>query len=140
MTPVLHAEVLFKTRKCMGVDSAKRQQLGMSPVTARNQLVQQLLFHMAHKCGDDICFQCKQKKIPWLHSEDPKSLFFDLNNVWFSHRACNYGAARITRNKTHGIGAYKRGCRCEICKESKRKITRESNRRVRGIKPENYRR
>lgn len=63
----------------------------------------------------DICFRCKEKidsvddfsidhKDPWLHSTDPKKLFFDLENVAFSHEKCNYKhRKRATKSKNkHG--------------------------------------
>lgn len=81
----------------------KRQQLGMNPSTASNRLVKDTLFRLASEAGY-VCFHCKlpltretfsvEHKTPWLDSEDPKTAFFDQNNVAFSHLACNVGAAR----------------------------------------------
>lgn len=77
---------------------ARVSQLGMSFTAARARLVKQLLFQAIQKLGQDICFKCSKKivnlnelsiehKKPWLHV-DPK-LFWDLNNVTFSHQRCN---------------------------------------------------
>ena len=37
---------------------------------------------------------------PWLDSEDPVGLFFDLKNISFSHRNCNSSAARRPTKKS----------------------------------------
>jgi len=129
----------------------KKAQLGMAVGTARNKLQKKLMFMFAQKCGMDNCFQCGKKiesidqlsiehKIPWLHSDDPIGLFMDLDNIAFSHLSCNIAAGR---NKPlpqcPSRGNYANGCRCEPCVELKRKTNRESNRRVRGSDPKNYR-
>ena len=82
----------------------KKRQLGMDPSTASNRLVKDILWDYIVKCGDDHCHVCKNQltrddfsiehKDPWLHSEDPLGLFFDIDNIAFSHKSCNYGAAR----------------------------------------------
>lgn len=128
----------------------KKRQLGMAPGTARNKLVKRLMFKLAQKCSQDICFQCEERiedfdelsiehKIPWLHSDNPVRLYFDLDNVCFSHLCCNNKAARSDHRKKHGKKRYEKGCRCDICIGAKRKSTRESNRRIRGTNPENFR-
>ena len=89
----------------------KQLQLGMNPSTAQHALKKQLMFYLAQQCGMDDCFQCGGKienkedlsvehKIPWLDSEDPKALFFDLDNVAFSHLTCNVKARRVTNRTT----------------------------------------
>lgn len=88
----------------MGQKEKKTQQLGMNPATASNRLVKDLLFTMLRDLGLDRCYHCSaqldrdtfsiEHKIPWLDSEDPLTLFFDLHNIAFSHKSCNYGAAR----------------------------------------------
>lgn len=40
-----------------------------------------------------------EHKTPWLDSEDPKALFFDLNNIAFSHLSCNVSAAKHPNKK-----------------------------------------
>lgn len=80
--------------------------------TASNKLKKSLMFSMIVKLELDICFQCGRKintcdemsvehKIPWLHSKDPKALFFSLDNIAFSHLKCNIGAARPVNKKYH---------------------------------------
>lgn len=121
----------------------KDKQLGMPHGTARAKLNKSLLFELAKKCSLDICFQCKEKiteistfsiehKTPWMHSEEPVKLYFDLDNIAFSHLRCNIKEAR---NPLKGTGkhpsaeAYKKGCRCSECKDIAR--LRIANQRAR---------
>lgn len=113
------------------ISDKKKSQLGMDPGTAQSQLKKSILFKLVQKCGDDICHHCKKKietedelsiehKTPWLDSENPKELFFDLDNISFSHLSCNIKAARKNKTMTHGIlSSYKKGCRCDVCREVK---------------------
>lgn len=83
----------------------KAKQLGMNPSTAGGRLRKTIIFNFAQKLNLDICFQCGEKigsieefsiehKIPWLNSETPVDLFFNLDNIAFSHLSCNCKAAR----------------------------------------------
>ena len=83
----------------------KSEQLGMSIGTASHHLRKSIIFNFCKKLNLDICYQCNNKienieefsiehKIPYLHSSNPKELFFDLENIAFSHLKCNCGAAR----------------------------------------------
>jgi hypothetical protein len=83
----------------------KIAQLGMDPATASHRLLKDLLFklaidagHKCHHCRGDLTRETLsiEHKQPWLDSDDPKSLFFDLENVAFSHKACNFrNATRV---------------------------------------------
>ena len=86
----------------------KEQQLGMNPGTAANQLRKIILFDFVKINHLDICFHCNdiiksenelsiEHKVPWLDSEDPKGLFFSLENIAFSHLSCNVGSTPILR-------------------------------------------
>lgn len=86
----------------------KSEQLGMPHGTASGRLRKMILFHLLKKLGDNVCFQCKgsiesiedlsiEHKIPWLDSSDPPALFFDLENIAFSHLSCNVTARNIQR-------------------------------------------
>ena len=120
----------------MGIKQEKTKQLGMDPGTASNRLKKTLLFEFAKKLDMHWCYQCGaeikdcdkftvEHKTPWLHSEDPKGLFFDIDNIAFSHKVCNYRAARNNTGKPcPSTTAYRKGCRCEGCKDCKK----ESNR------------
>ena len=111
----------------------KQTQLGMNPSTASHRLLKDILWSLIVETKKDTCFKCNlpltrdtfsiEHKIPWLDSKNPLELFFDLNNITFSHLKCNVADAR--KNPTLAIcgtwGAYKRGCRCLKCKEANNK-------------------
>lgn len=78
--------------------SVKDKQLGMPIGTASGRLRKMVMLRLLQRLGEDICFKCKKQiktaeelslehKKSWLHV-DP-ALFWDLDNVTFSHRACN---------------------------------------------------
>lgn len=110
------------------IHKKKAEQLGMPHGTAANRLRKMLLFSLLKEFGRNICYQCKQPietveelsiehKIPWLDSEKPIELFFDLDNIDYSHLSCNSGAARFTENeiKHPSLRSYNNGCRCYQC-------------------------
>jgi|TARA_R100000231_G_scaffold53647_5_gene45131 hypothetical protein len=115
----------------------KKKQLGMNPGTASNRLKKSILFSFAKKLGLNWCYQCGteitnihkftvEHKTPWLDSDDPKKLFFDLDNIAFSHASCNYAASRSRKAKPcPSVTAYRNGCRCEGCLEAKREYRRK---------------
>lgn len=83
----------------------KSQQLGMSFSTANYRLQRQILFSLTQELGRDVCFQCAKKiltveefsvehKKPWL--DVSVELFWDLENIAFSHLRCNSKARRVT--------------------------------------------
>ena len=96
---------LFDTITPMTKEKKKRQ-LGMDPGTASHRLKIDLLFFAF---GHQRCVRCRKPLSrsdfsidhvkPWLDSEDPVGLFFDLGNIAFSHKKCNYGNARSRRKK-----------------------------------------
>lgn len=72
--------------------------LGMSIGKATRMLERSIILKLAQKCGMDNCFSCKEKiltiedlsiehKKPWYKKS--VELFFDLDNIAFSHRKCN---------------------------------------------------
>ena len=86
----------------------KHLQLGMNPSTAAHRLRMDILFKMVIDAGHK-CFRCGESldresfsiehKIPWLDSENPKKMFFSLENIAFSHRSCNYAAGKRPHKK-----------------------------------------
>lgn len=86
--------------------------LGMSYSTAIDRLRKNLLFRQLKKYNDNICVRCNLKieKIedlsiehikPWESSKNAE-LFWNLNNIAFSHRSCNvphvyYGGAGLRK-------------------------------------------
>jgi len=81
----------------------KSEQLGMPFGTANARLRKQILFHLLQKLGEDVCFQCGEKiesvddlsiehKKAWL--DESVDLFWDLDNIAFSHLKCNISVRR----------------------------------------------
>lgn len=94
----------------------KAKQLGMNPATASNRLKKMLLFSFAQKLDMSVCHQCGEKienidnfsvehKKAWLDTDDPKLLYFDLDNIAFSHLRCNVSARR-TPKLVKGLSKY----------------------------------
>lgn len=115
----------YHHRKQMA-QNTKHKQLGMNASTASAILLKDILFRYIEK--DNInCFRCNSPmtrenfsvdhKEPWLHSDNPKDLFFNLSNVSFSHLKCNIAAGRKRKEATHGGATYYKNkkCRCEEC-------------------------
>lgn len=112
-------------------DKKKKEQLGMAQGTARNKLVKMLLFQMAKELDKDVCHQCSEKiesidnfsiehKTPWLDSKNPVELYFDLDNIAFSHHSCNIKAGRREEAKCGTFQKYRNGCKCDECKKANR--------------------
>ena len=104
----------------------KAEQLGMAYGTASNRLRKMILFSLVKETQKDTCFQCGKKidsidnlsiehKIPWFKND--AELFWDLENIAFSHLKCNVGAAR----KSTKIIPPDNKCWCWKCKEFKDK-------------------
>lgn len=90
-------------------NAKKSEQLGMSHGKANNILRKSLIFHLSKQSGMDTCFRCNNKidnvddmsiehKTAWLDSENPSELFFDIENIAFSHAKCNYSSIRRNRS------------------------------------------
>lgn len=87
----------------MGNLKKKEKQLKMSFGKANQILRKNILFHLLIVAKENICYQCKKEithishlsiehKKNWLDSKNPVELFFDLNNIAFSHLKCNASA------------------------------------------------
>ena len=99
----------------------------MDPGTASNRLTRQLLYNLGDRLDLQWCYHCASKiesvdnmsiehKEPWLHSGNPVELYFNLGNIAFSHKSCNYRAARPRPGKPcPSSTAYRKGCRCDDC-------------------------
>jgi hypothetical protein len=79
-------------------DKRKAEQLGMSHGTAAHRLKKMTLFDVLRRHGENVCFRCDaeiatveelsiEHKEAWLDN-DP-ALFWDIENIAFSHAACN---------------------------------------------------
>ena len=84
----------------MGINQKKTIQLGMSYGKAGWILRKSIMFWLLEELGWDICCRCNtpidtvdevsiEHKEPWLDSDNPAELFFDLDNIGFSHVSCN---------------------------------------------------
>lgn len=82
----------------MSLNRLIKDQLGMPLGTASNRLRKRIMFSLVVRVGLDTCFKCGGKisnpddlsvdhKKPWRGESE--SLFWDLDNVAFSHRKCN---------------------------------------------------
>lgn len=112
----------------------RASQLGMNPSTASNRLVKDILWDFIQKSDKNSCFHCGEEmqrenfsiehKTPWLDSKEPLKMFFDLDNISFSHLSCNTSQARrLPRSPDTVCGTmakYGTGCRCELCKKAKK--------------------
>jgi len=76
----------------------RKKQLGMDYGTASGRLRKMLMFnfavdagHKCYRCGEDLKLTdfSVEHKVPWLNSESPVKLFFDINNIAYSHQSCN---------------------------------------------------
>lgn len=88
----------------------KMIQLGIPVGTAQHRLRKSILYACIVKLAENVCYRCNtlienedelsiEHKIAWLDSEDPIKLFYDLDNIAFSHLSCNSRVAR--RNSTN---------------------------------------
>lgn len=78
----------------------------MNPSTASGRLVKDLLWNFVVQTGQDSCYHCGNKMTretfsvehmkPWLDSDNPSEMFFDIKNIAYSHHSCNASAARRT--------------------------------------------
>jgi 5-methylcytosine-specific restriction endonuclease McrA len=86
----------------------ERDILGMPVGTAFNRLRKSILFDCIRKLSLDKCYRCSSEiehiddlsvehKIPW-HSSNSAELFWNLDNVTFSHFKCNIRARAPVRS------------------------------------------
>jgi hypothetical protein len=96
------------SRRCvsrvkMSVNRRKQEQLGMPLGTASARLRRLILFRLVQRLGEDVCYRCGraietvaelsiEHKKPWFNV-DP-SLFWDPDNLAFSHLSCSAGSRR----------------------------------------------
>ena len=82
--------------------------LGVNAGTARNRLVKDTLFrlavaagHKCYRCGGELDRQTFSIEhiTPWLNSDDPVRLFYDQDNITFSHLSCNSSAGEKVPRK-----------------------------------------
>jgi hypothetical protein len=119
-------------------NAKKHAQLGMNHGTAQNRLVKDILFSLVIECDKNKCHHCGkpmerqdfsiEHKTPWLDSENPLKLFFDLENISFSHLSCNIGAARKTNKKYYTPEEVRKGA--QEAQNKRRKLVPPEIRKV----------
>ena len=98
-------------------NKVKGIQLGISFGAASNRLRKLILFNLLKKHNENYCYRCNKKinnsnelsiehKKPWLYSKNPVELFFDIENIAFSHLKCNI-VNRRCQQKSWGISKFK---------------------------------
>jgi len=76
----------------------KNEFLGIAYGTACSKLRKMIMFDLLKQLNKDVCYKCGKQienvddfsiehKNPWLYVD--KDLFWDLNNITFSHLKCN---------------------------------------------------
>jgi hypothetical protein len=116
--------------------------------TATHQLRKLIMFSLAQKCGMNVCYRCETKilavkemsidhKVSWEKSDDPRRLFFEVENIAFSHLSCNVAAAskpfkRFSSNAEKDR-ANSRIQRTDPIKKAKRNLARRNLRAARKL-------
>ena len=97
--------------------------LGIDKGTAMHRLKKIIMFELSKKAGMDRCHRCKllitdvsefsvEHIEPWLWNS--VELFWDMNNIAFSHLSCNSSFTKVKKN-CGSYSKYLRGCRCPVC-------------------------
>jgi len=113
----------------------KSEFLRMNYGKASHRLRKMLLFQLVKQAKLDTCFRCgkKIKTVEELSMDHKKAwlginalLFWDLDNIAWSHRDCNSGAGR-RKQPSHGTTTmYKtHRCKCEICTKANTRAIRK---------------
>ena len=109
----------------MTTDQHRKEQLGMPFGTACHRLRQKIMFDLICRLHLNVCFKCDlpitsalemsiEHKTDWLHVNS--DLFWDLNNIAYSHRKCNRPSRFNKPLDIHGTnGKYQTGCKCKPC-------------------------
>jgi hypothetical protein len=111
-------------------DQIKADLLGMPLGTANARLLRAILFDLIVKTRRNYCFRCGDRitavaelsiehKTPWQQAADPVAAFFDLDNIAFSHRSCNYRAASRPNKKYHTLEARQTATRVSDAKRAR---------------------
>lgn len=118
----------------MASNERKARVLGMPHGTANARLKKQLLLKYIRLANCDKCYKCGETIetveelsiehiLPWESTNSPE-LFWDLDNIAFSHLKCNRPHNKKNqysdKEAQHGtLGLYQKGCRCNACKKVK---------------------
>lgn len=117
----------------MNSNDRKSKKLRMPFGTAAGRLRKSLLFKLVKIAGMDTCYRCGEiiqkegelsieHKIPWESSANPSKTFFDLDNIAFSHLACNLKHSGLTEEeKAKRQAQYQRAWRKRHPEENKKR-------------------
>ena len=95
----------------MKITDEKSKQLGMPFPTASNRMKKNFAFFMMQNLEWDDCVVCGEKILTpndmtyehivnWLHHEDGVNLFYDVDNIRFAHKKCQYRNQRCSSKIT----------------------------------------
>ncbi len=119
----------------------KTKLLGMPIGTAANRLRKSVMFSLIVRLGENFCYRCGSEilsesdisiehKDAWMQADNPKTSFFDLDNVSFSHLSCNVAAGvrpkkRFLSEKER-MKAKRKRVRASLTVDEKKKTRRET--------------
>jgi hypothetical protein len=100
-------------------------QLGMSHGAAASKLRKSILFSLLVRLKENVCFKCGkviyspnelsiEHKLPWENIAS--NLFWDIENIAFSHMKCNVNHTRYGGSLKRKIGPDGTSW-CTVCKE-----------------------
>lgn len=103
--------------------------LGMPHGTAANRLRKLILFDLLKRHNENLCFKCGElietaEELSIEHKQAWENvsveLFWDLDNIAFSHLTCNrphtYRVGELIHGTVNGYNHY--ACRCEKCTQA----------------------
>jgi hypothetical protein len=106
-----------------------KEQLGVSIGTARCRLVRLIIFDFIIKTANNKCFKCLspmtledftiEHKKPWFNQNKASDLYFDLENISFSHAKCNRPDNPNWNNSSKRIDSPEGFSWCNVCKTHK---------------------
>lgn len=106
----------------------RRELLGMDPGTAATRLRLMILFHVLERHDENVCYRCggiiatyKELSIEHIEPWEGRSaeLFWDLENIAFSHRPCNQRHVVANGSRSKRIVAPEGQAWCSTCKAFK---------------------
>ena len=94
----------------MATMNQRKEKLGIAHSVARYKLAKLILFNLLVKHEENVCYRCKNiidkiedlsidHKESWYCSKNPIELFYDMNNIAFSHLSCNKAAGADITNE-----------------------------------------
>ncbi len=84
----------------MDYKKKRDKQLGKPFTSCRAVLDRLILFNLLKRLEENFCYRCEKEiksvnefsvehKISWVDSDNPKELFWSMDNIAFSHLSCN---------------------------------------------------